>query len=396
MVILYSVHLILVSYKQMNFKIVALPFFFTWYVISSLAFAQDYESNSKSVETPSKYNKNFEGIGPKVYLLPPPKTEGEILIEKYATKKQNQYQLDSLLVNLNLKKELKRIHTLVPNYSSKDSLATEHEEAQLIAIINYYKKEGNKNYISDWQNNLAIFYFISGNYDKAKFHFSESLRIKTELGLIDDQFIILTNIALLEVEIGNNEKALALYDQLLEESKKAKNINNQTTIYLAMAKLEAKLGNFVAAHNLIIKKSVPLLHRAKNYSGVVIALNELASIKEIQKSDIEAKWIYLQAIDVGQKHKDEIGLAISFFNLARLKNRIGDDSLAISDYLASKELAIKNNMEDLLVEIQDGLGDVYLKMNDYKAAALALNEYQSFKTNLLNQHLIPQNLNGKQ
>lgn len=374
----------------MNFKIVALPFFFTWCVISSLALAQ--ESDFQSIKNPTRYNESFEGIGPKVYILPPPKTEEEILTEKYAIKKQNQHQLDSLLVNLNLKKELRKINSLSPGSSFKDSLATEKEEARLITIINYYKKEGNENYISDWQNNLAIFYFISGEYQKATTLFLESLRIKKQLGLIEDQFIISTNLALLEAELGNNINAIALYDQLLEDAKKAKNINNQASSYLAMAKLEAKSGNFIAAHNLIIKKSIPLLHRIKNYSGVVIALNELAYFKEMQESDIEAKWLYLQAIDVATKNGNERGLAISFFNLAQLKNRIGDDSLAISDYLISKELAVKNNMDDLLVEIEDGLGDAYLKLNDYKAAALALIEYQSLKTSLLNQHLFSEDL----
>lgn len=374
----------------MNFKIVALPFFFTWWVIFSVAFAQ--ESDFQSMKNPVKYNESFAGIGPKVYILPPPKTEEEILTEKYAIKKQNQHQLDSLLVNLNLKKELRRINSLSPGSSPGDLLATEEEEARLIALINYYKNEGNENYISDWQNNLAIFYFISGEYEKAAALFWESLKIKKQLGLMEDQYIISTNLALLEAALGNNINAIALYDQLLEDAKKAKNIHNQASFYLAMAKLEAKSGNFIAAHNLIIKKSIPLLHRIKNYSGVVIALNELAYFKEMQESNTEAKWLYLQAIDVATKNENERGLAISFFNLAQLKNRIGDDSLAISDYLISKELAVKNNMDDLLVEIEDGLGDAYLKLNDYKAAALALIEYQSLKTSLLNQHLLSNDL----
>ncbi len=383
----------MLSYKQMNFKIVALPFLFICSVMSSLAsFAQDHEDNSQSVEIPVKYNDSFEGIGPKVYLLPPPKTASELLAEKYVIKKQNQHQLDSLLSKLNLKKELKRIQNTAPNSSSKDLLTIEQEEKQLIEIINHHKKEDNVNYISNSQNDLAIFYFISGKFDKATILFLESLKIKQQLGLIEDQFVILANLALLESEVGNNVNALALYDQLLEEAKKTKNINNQAKSYLAMAKLEAKSGDFISAHNLIIKKSVPLLHRSKNYSGVVIALNELASFKEMQENDIEAKWIYLQAIDVAKIHNDELGLAISLFNLAQLKNRIGDDSLAIMDYLTSKELAIKNKMEDLLVEIQDGLGDAYLKLNDYKGALLALNEYQSLKTNLLNQYLFPNDL----
>jgi hypothetical protein len=70
-----------------------------------------------------------------------------------------------------------------------------------------------------------------------------------------------------------------------------------------------------------------------------------------------------------------------------LKNRIGDEYLSIADFIASKDLAIKNEMNDLLIEIQDALGDAYLKLNDYNAAALALNEYQSLKSILLNQYL---------
>src|SRR5690554_4522815 len=105
----------MLSHKQMNFKIVALPFFFFWCIISSLAlFAQNHESNSESIETPIKHNTSFEGIGPKVYLLPPPKTESEILVERYVIKKQNQHQLDSILNKLNLKRELKRVQTLSP------------------------------------------------------------------------------------------------------------------------------------------------------------------------------------------------------------------------------------------------------------------------------------------
>jgi hypothetical protein len=378
--------------KGMKFIVSLTLLFFTWWTfIPLLAIAQEKENDLHSSDNPHKYNSSFEGIGPIVYILPPLKTEEELLVEQYVIKKQNHHQIDSLIININFEKELKKINTPHLSSSLEDSLKDGNEESHLIAIINYYKNEMNEDYYADWQNNLAIFYLLSGESNKANALFLESLKIKEKLGSIEDQLLVMNNLALLEAKTGNNTKAMSLYDQLLEQAKKAKNLNNQTESYLAIAKLEAQSGNFSEAHNLIIKKSMPLLQKSKNYQGIVIALNNLASFKEMQKKDTEAKWIYLQAVDVARKHNDEKGLAISFYNLAQLKNRIGDGNLSIADFIASKNLAIKNEMEDLLVEIQDGLGDAYLKLNDYKAAALALNEYQSLKTSLLNQYLNSKN-----
>jgi len=359
----------------------ALLFFVYGSFIPTLTTAQALHPS----DDPHKYKSNFDGIGPSVYILPPPKTEEELVTEQYAIKKQNQHQIDSLLTNLNFKKELKKIHTS-PSFL-KDSLRSANEEAQLIALLDHYKNEINESYYADWQNNLAIFYLLAGETNKASVLLLESLKTKERLGSIEDQLLVLNNLALLEIKAGNNIQALSLYDQLLEQAKKTRNINNQAKVYVAIAKLEARSGNFSTAHNLIIKNCMPLLQKSKNYSGIVIALNDLASFKEMQEKDTEAKWIYLQAVDVARTHNDEKGLAISFYNLAQLKNRIGDENLSIADFKASKDLAIKNEMEDLLVEIHDGLGDAYLKLNEYKAAALALNEYQSLKTNLLNQYL---------
>src|SRR5690606_39753753 len=92
-------------------------------------------------------------------------------------------------------------------------------------------------------------------------------------------------------------------------------------------------------------------------------------IKESEEKLIEAKWIYLQAIDVATIHKDERGLAVSLYNLAELKTMIGDASLAIADYKRARDLASRNKMNALLVEIEDGLGDAYLDSGDYKEAA---------------------------
>src|SRR3546814_107708 len=120
---------------------------------------------------------------------------------------------------------------------------------------------------------------------------------------------------------------------LLSQAKDVKNIDHQALAYMAIARLESDLGNFSAAHTLTIEKSFPLLRSTKNYHEVVNALLDLASFKEMADEQTEAKWIYLQAIDVAMTNKDERGLAKSLFKIAELKTRIGDANLAVGDYL---------------------------------------------------------------
>lgn len=353
--------------------------------LPTLVFAQTKVNRFEIKNNPKKYDSHFEGIGPKVYIIPPPKTEKEVITDRYALKKKEHSQVESLLLKLSFTKQLKKFKTFLPA-GLTDSLKNKDEEQQLIAGIDYYKKEDNKAQLALWQNNLAVLYITSEKYDEACALLIEASENQEELGTLENRFTVLNNLTQLELTAENSIKALSFYDKLLARAKNSKDINYQTLSYIAIAKLEAQLGNFTDAHNSIIKRSMPLLQRTKNYPRIVTALNYLASFKELQKQETEARWIYLQAVDVAKSNKDEDGLAISFFNLAQLKNRIGEETLAIADYKLAKEIALKNKMDSLLIVINDGMGDAYLKLNDFKAATLLLNEYQLLKLNLLNQN----------
>lgn len=297
--------------------------------------------------SPIKYNKEFAGIGPEVYILPPPKTEKERLQDQYSEKKKDQGQLVQVLNQMRLSGRLKQL-------SPTDSLSAS-------------------------KNQLGTAKLLAGDVEGARTIFKELLY---KFQLRDDlynQQSVLQNLALTEEQSGNYLASLDYYETLISLAKKAKNIQNEGLISLSIATIESKLGNYSAAHNLVLKRSFPLLRKFKYFPDVVNALNTLAAIKESEEKLIEAKWIYLQAIDVATIHKDERGLAVSLYNLAELKTMIGDASLAIADYKRARDLASRNKMNALLVEIEDGLGDAYLDSGDYKEAALALNSYLILK-----------------
>lgn len=303
-----------------------------------------------NVNHPIKYNKEFSGIGPEVYILPPPKTKEEILQDQYSTKRTEQITLIQLIDKLELSDRLKRINN-------------ENLPAGTLKLLN-------------------------GDFDEARDLFLSSLNTYKLNGDIDNQQIVLQNLAILEEQSGNISRSLEYYDELLDFAKKTKNIQREGLLNLSIALLQAKLGNYSTAHNLILKRSFPLLQKTKYFPDVVNALNTLAAIKESEEKFTEAKWIYLQAIDVATIYKDEKGLAQSLFNVAKLKTRIGDSILAIPDYKLAKDLAIKYSMHALLVEIEDSLGNIYLDSGNYTEAALALSSYNTLKSEIIDKQIL--------
>lgn len=355
-----------------------------FYILSFLVLCTPLfaQTNSDYLD-PSKYNSDFKGIGPSVYILPPPKTEKQLLTERYETKKQNNTRIDSLLEKLTFLQEIKTIPTV---FAIEHSLAKSEEE-MLIEAVDYFTKKEDQGSLADWQNNLAVYYIKNERFKEAHSLLLSSLAKQLLIGTEANKQIVLQNLAMLEIKNDDMIATFALFDQFLSDALKTKNVHQQIIAYLSLARLEAKVGEFTRAHNLIIKKGIPLLQKRKDYRRIVLALNDLALIKEIQEENTEAKWIYLQAIDVASKNEDETGLAISYFNLAKIKHKIGDEKLAISDYKEAKRLATENNMKYLLIAINDKLGDAYLKLNDLKTATALLNEYHVLKTSLLNQYL---------
>lgn len=348
-----------------------------------------FKSNAQTAShQPSKYNEQFAGIGPRVYILPPPKTKEQIIEDQYSDKKKEQSELLSLIERSQLFERLRKVDNgTLPHILKNDTSIISREE-QVTAAVNYYQQMNKKDSVWAWQNHLGIIKLLKGDYDTARQLFLQVLLEYKSRHNEPNTIAILNNLAILETNDGELVASLGYYDKLISLAKTRKDLLAEGLYSLAVANIEATLGNYSAAHNLVLTRSFPLLQKTKSYPNIVDALNTLALIKENEEKFVEAKWIYLQAADVATIHKDEKGLAESLFKIAELKNKIGDGILAIDDYKRAKELASKHEMEALLIEIEDGIGDTYLNMGKYTEAALALNSYNILKVEFINKQIL--------
>src|SRR5690606_19707625 len=128
--------------------------------------------------------------------------------------------------------------------------------------------------------------------------YNKSLDYKSRMGLDAEAGMVLENLAVLKLEQHDYESALRYFQQILDNPVLHSDGNRQADLFLEIAKIEAKQGHYAAAQDIGISKSVTIYKRTDNYKGIVTALNVLASFMIEQQKYVEAKWYYLQAIDV--------------------------------------------------------------------------------------------------
>src|SRR5690606_37542629 len=141
----------------------------------------------------SKYDSTFAGIGPPVYFLPPPKTEEELLDDRYAEK-----EIDSAVVEeyVNRMKYYHRLdmtdngHVLA-KYMPIAEAQTSSIEGKLLMEMD----GAGAGKQADVENRLAMEYVELGACDFAVEFFEKAMQAKRALGDHSDWEIIAHNLA---------------------------------------------------------------------------------------------------------------------------------------------------------------------------------------------------------
>src|SRR5690606_24002690 len=176
--------------------------------------------------------------------------------------KTEQVDFLQLLQKIELSDRLQKIDNGFMPRNQVDSKKINKED-RLVSTINYYKQRNRIDSVLAWQNQLGIFRLVNSEIEEARNLFKEVL-FKYKLAEdLDNEKVLLHNLAILEEQSGNYIASLSYYDQLIVLAKKTKNIKEEGLINLSIALIEAKLGNYLSAHNLVTKKSFPLLQRTK-------------------------------------------------------------------------------------------------------------------------------------
>jgi len=329
----------------------------------------------------SKYDSTFTGIGPVVYFLPPPKTEEELLDDRYAEKEIDSAEVEDYVNRMRYYHRLDMTGSdhVPAKYMPVVETQTSSIEGKLLMEIGSTGAPGQTGLQADVENRLAMEYVALGACDFAVEFFQKAMQAKQALGDQSDWETIARNLAVTYEYLGQLDKAHALRQQLYNQSVKNGNNTQQAEALMELALVKAKLGFSSEAEQDIIRKVVPMFRRVRNEAGRASAYRTLADIYALQQKYPEAQWFLVQAKTIVDKEGIVDQLPEIIFNLAETKKHSGNPQVAIEEYKVANDLAKKDHIMGMQLAIQDALGSLYHEAGDYDGAALALNRYDTLK-----------------
>lgn len=331
-----------------------------------------------------KYDTAFDGIGPRVYFLPPPASKEEQLSDKYEAKVAESEIVREYLDNL-------KYTTRIKDVGNIDELLAQLErqldantslEGLVLKEIARHSAAGNVDMVANLENYLAKEYLSTGNVQDAIIFFETALYAKASLRKREDVDILTHNLAVGYEYLQNLGRAEALHREVYNRAVSARNSAQQVHSLADLALVKAKQGNYAEAENDLIRTVIPMARRANDAKSHAIALIVLADVYSLQNRYPEAQWFLVQAKQIALQKDLDILMPEIIFSLAENKKESGNPRVAIQEYEEANDL-VKGQADRLFgmqLAIQDALGDLYHQSGNYEQAATALSQYDALKS----------------
>jgi Tfp pilus assembly protein PilF len=352
--------------------------FLVYIFISSLSFGQSFKHEQLDpYGFVTKYDTAFNGIGPEVYILPLPRTLKEEMTDTYEDLLSFEDSIHLIIIQKELLSSFQKttnqeiITTISPDYINHSDSLVKHLVEQKKHPIVYAL-----------YNNLAMVY-LGNNKTRDALEALEVALVHARLSNNpDDIAIIQSNMASVNLIIGEFEQASLLENNYLTHMQKQKQLRREATSHARIALIEAYQRNYQLAENLIIRKSIPLFNKSKFYDGKIDAWITLAEIYRSQNKHTQAQWFLIQARDLIQEGEVHNKLAIIEYMLGSAKMKQNNFKFARKELQSAWELAKDSKNQYLQLAIAEQLGRANVKLGNYEAAKEYLEHYWELRNNI--------------
>lgn len=327
-----------------------------------------------------KFDTTFNGVGPEVYYLPPPRSKSETLIDEYS-------EISSFNDSIN---QVFHFHKLInnfqntSNYNRTKSIIEENSVnlENIGKIIEAQIQSQNHLVAMGLLNESAKQHIISKNYTQAELFLNQALQIATNELDNENRNILLTN--LYHLYLFNHEplKANQIEEISYKEAKRNKSLIDQGNSLIKIAVVQGSQNQYTKAASTIIKQAIPLFNRAKNSEGKIRAWVSLAEMYANNKQYPEAQWFLIQAKELSKSNN------IANFNLD-IEFLLGYSKFHQNNLLVSQKeltgallLAKEHGDKYRELSVTQMLGEISMKQNKVEEAEGFLKSYWNLRNQL--------------
>lgn len=355
--------------------------FILFYILPFLSLSVQAQVQKEKTLDPygyvTKYDTLFNGIGPKVYILPLPRTLAEEMTDIYKEIAHFQDSIDQGLQYFRLFSTFKKTR----NYAHIADMVEKNRTAQeYIPLLQQYSSQNTLSYAL--YNEQAAQYVVEQNYQSAAEALYAALSRAQAQNQAEDVAIIQSNLASLYLLQGRYHEAADLEKNYLKYAEGKKDLAAQAASHTRIALIQAYDKDFRAAENTIIRKALPLFNKSKYYSGKIDGWIILAEIYRNQNKHTEAQWFLIQAKDLAnEKNYNE--------KLPMIEYMLGSSKMIQSNYRVAKQelekawdLAESSPNKYLQLAIAEQLGRAHVNLNNFVEAENYLHKYWNLRKDL--------------
>lgn len=337
-----------------------------------LSYGQPTSSLTDATGVIKKYDATFNGIGPKVYFVPAPMKEIDIINEfkviALFTDSITKFSLQEELIN---SFENTRNYSIVENIILLDSLSLQNYDR----AVAYQIEAENKLLATGLLNAFAKVYILNKDYNQAESLLTKAYNLIEDDRNFEDKSVLQYNLSAIFLFNKKYNDAKLVEENTTLDAKRNKSISNEANSLVRIALIEAYSENFSVAEQTIIRKAIPLLNRAKDYDNKINAWIKLARIYTLNKKYTEAQWFLIQAQELARlKGISKYAPQIEYM-LGYAKYHQDNFQVSQKELVRALKLAQENGDRHIEIASTQLLGEIALKQNKISEAETFLNSY---------------------
>ena len=256
----------------------------------------------------------------------------------------------------------KQVYPLLGDYDQREKVSSYLEDAQKLSDM---LNDDSARVIL--HNYYGLFNYNQGNYGEAATYFYRGLEIAESANSAEQKGMLLNNLGLIYIEIGEPDAAIPLYQQTYAMDSIRGDEKGQMRSLINMAICYQHKDLFDRAFSLN-KKALAIARNLNDSLSVVDILNNQGTIAHDEKRYDESLDFYRQALEVYRALNDQEGIAITYTNMGQVHLDQRNFQQAFADLKIAQELILKYRFQFLKGELYESLSRCYREIGDYHKA----------------------------